>query len=110
MGKYALYSYENSECTEKFFEILEKNCVGQNYQRIYELIWKTGLMSNGLQGVKYCHKAVHEFFVALSISTYEEEALFDWLNENVLKEKYEEVICYLTGIISKKSRITFWII
>ena len=104
LGKYALYSYENSECTEKFFEILEKNCVGQNYQRIYELIWKTGLMSNGLQGIKYCHKTVHEFFVALSISTYEEEVLFDWLNENVLKERYEEVICYLTGIISNKEK------
>lgn len=104
LGKYALYSYENSDCNEKFFEILEKNCVGQNCQRIYDLIWKTGLISKGLQGVKYCHKAVHEFFVALSISTYEEKELFGWLNENVLKEKYEEVICYLTGIISNKEK------
>ena len=45
-----------------------------------------------------------KYFVALSISTYEEEALFGWLNENILKEKYEEVICYLTGIISNKEK------
>lgn len=104
LGKYAFYSYEKSDCTEQFFEILQKNSTGQNCQRIYELIWKTGLMSNGLQGVKYCHKTVQEFFVALYISSYEEEELYSWLNENVLQERYGEVICYLTGIISNKEK------
>lgn len=104
LGKYALYSYENLDCTEKFFEILEQSCGRQDCEKLYELIWKTGLMSNGLQGIKYCHKAVHEFFVALTISTYDEKVLHDWLNENVSKEKYEEIICYLTGIISNKDK------
>lgn len=104
LGKYALYSYEKSDCTEKFFETLEKTCTAQNKEKIYNIIWKTGLIANGLQGVKYCHKTVHEFFVALYVSTYEEDELYKWLDENVLKEAYIEVICYLTGIISNKEK------
>ncbi|MFT3984554.1 MAG: hypothetical protein QM697_11650 [Lachnospiraceae bacterium] len=104
LGDYAIYSYKNGDCTEKFFEILDAVCVGQNKSNAYEKIWKTGLISVGLQGIKYYHKAIHEFFVALKLSTWDKDILLDWLDSNVLNERYDEVICYLTGIISNQQK------
>lgn len=100
LGDYAIYSYENGDCTDRFFEILDNTCVGLNKSKVYEKIWKTGLITVGLQGIKYYHKALHEFFVAMKLSTWNSDKLNTWLDDNVLNERYEEVICYLTGIIS----------
>lgn len=102
LSGYAMYSFENGDRTEKFFEILNNACIGLNKEKIYEKIWKTGLMSRGLQGIKYYHKAIHEFFVAMELSTWDKGKLVAWLDKNVLNEKYEEVLCYLTGIISNQ--------
>lgn len=104
LGVYAIYSYENGDSTEQFFEILDNTCVGLNKSAMYEKIWKTGLMSVGLQGIKYYHKAIHEFFVAMELSTWSREELIAWLDDNVLNERYNEVLCYLTGIISNQKK------
>lgn len=102
LGSYAMYSFENGERTELFIEIIGDECAGLNKEKLYEKIWKTGLMSRDLQGIKFFHKAIHEFFVAMELSRWDREKLVDWLNKHVLIEKYEEVICYLTGIISNQ--------
>ena len=57
-----------------------------------------------LQGSKFYHKALQEFFVALKLSTLDEVNLANWLEQNVFDEKYDEVICNLTGILSNKSK------
>ncbi|MGN9056949.1 NACHT domain-containing protein [Bariatricus sp. HCP28S3_A7] len=104
LGEYAMYSYENGDSTEQFFEILDNACVGLNKTNMYEKIWKTGLMADGLQGIKFCHKALEEFFIAVELSTWSKVQLISWLDSNVLKERYNEVICYLTGIISNQQK------
>lgn len=60
-----------------------------------------------LQGIKFYHKALQEFFVALKLSTLDEVNLANWLEQNVFNEKYDEVICYLTGILSNKGKQAF---
>lgn len=104
LGNYALYSYENGDCTERFFEILDEACEGTDKQKIYEKIWKTGLIFDGVQGIKFFHKAIHEFFVAMKLSTLDVNKISEWLDKNVLNEKYDEVICYLTGIVSNQQK------
>lgn len=104
LGNYAMYSFENGDSTEHFFEIMDNACTGLDKTKIYEKIWKTGLMSEGLQGIKYYHKALQEFFVALELSTWNRDKLDVWLDGNVLKERYREVLCYLTGIISNQQK------
>ena len=42
--------------------------------------------------------------VALKLSTLDEVNLANWLEQNVFDEKYDEVICYLTGILSNKCK------
>lgn len=104
LGDYAMYSYEKGDCTEHFLGILNDTCVGLNKTKVYETIWKTGLIAVGLQGIKFYHKALHEFFVAMKLSTWNKDKLIDWLDNNVLNERYDEVICYLTGIISNQQK------
>ena len=107
LAKYALYSIENEDSTDEFFEILKQNCDKVNPTKIYDKIWKTGLISNGLQGIKFYHKALQEFFAALKLSALDETSLTNWLEQNVFDEKYDEVICYLTGILSNQRKQTF---
>lgn len=104
LGEYAMYSYENADCTEEFLEIINKNCESYNREKVFDLIWKTGIIFNGRQGIKFFHKSVQEFFVALYLSTFDNSRLSNWLEQNVQKEKYNEVICYLTGIISNQQK------
>lgn len=100
LSKYAIYSYEHGDNTDKFFEILDEFCEPNNKTKIYDIIWKSGIICNGLQGIKYFHKTMHEFFVALYISKLELSDIKKWLSESICQEKYYEVVCYLTGIIS----------
>lgn len=102
--EYAIYSYENDDCTEKFFEILNINCESHKREKVFELIWKTGIIFNGLQGIKYFHKAVQEFFVALYLSSFDRDKLCEWLEQSVHQDKYNEIICYLTGIIANQQK------
>lgn len=104
LGNYAMYSFENGDSTEHFFEIMDNACTDLNKTKIYEKIWKTGLMSEGLQGIKYYHKAIQEFFAAVELSTWDRDKLTAWLDSNALKEKYNEILCYLTGIISNQQK------
>ena len=107
LAKYAFYSIENGDSTEEFIEILNQNCDKVDSTTIYDKIWKTGLISKGLQGIKFYHKALQEFFVALKLSTLNELNLTNWLEQNVFDEKYDEVICYLTGILSNQKKQAF---
>ena len=107
LAKYAFYSIENGDSTEEFIEILKQNCDIVDPATIYDKIWKTGLISKGLQGIKFYHKALQEFFVALKLSTLNELNLTNWLEQNAFDEKYDEVICYLTGILSNQRRQAF---
>ena len=75
-----------------------------NKEKICEKIFDTGLISNSRQGIKFYHKTFQEFFVAIELSKWEEEKLEKWLNENIFQEKYQEIICFLTGIISNKQK------
>lgn len=104
LGNYAMHSFENGDSTEHFFEIMDNACTDLNKTKMYEKIWKTGLMSKGLQGIKYYHKALQEFFVAVELSTWDRDKLIAWLDSNALKEKYNEILCYLTGIISNQQK------
>lgn len=104
LGKYAIYSFENGDCTEKFFEILSEICESHNKEKVFKLIWKTGIIFNGLQGIKYFHKSVQEFFAALYLSSFERDKLIDWLEQCVQEDKYYEIICYLTGIVSNQQK------
>ena len=107
LAKYALHSIENGDNTEEFFEILKQNCDKVDLTTIYNKIWKTGLISKGLQGIKFYHKALQEFFAALKLSTFDEINLTNWLEQNAFDEKYDEVICYLTRILSNQSKQAF---
>lgn len=107
LSNYAFYSIENGDSTEEFFGILKQNCDIVDPTTIYDKIWKTGLISKGLQGIKFYHKALQEFFVALKLSTLNELNLTNWLEQNAFDEKYDEVICYLTGILSNQRRQAF---
>ncbi|MCH5193038.1 MAG: hypothetical protein J1F11_03685 [Oscillospiraceae bacterium] len=104
LAKYAVYSHEKGDSTEQFVEILNEFCKSHNNDKIYNIIWKTGIICNGLQGIKYFHKAMHEFFVALYFSQTELSTMYEWLSTVAIQEKYDEIICYLTGIISNQQK------
>lgn len=104
LSSYAFYSYENGDCQERFFEILREKCDGLNQSELYKIIWKTGLVVNGRQGIKYYHKAIQEFFVAVEVAGYDKKKLTNWLDTNACNEKYTEVICYLTGVLSNRQK------
>ena len=88
LAKYAFYSIENGDSTEEFIEILKQNCDIVDPATIYDKIWKTGLISKGLQGIKFYHKALQEFFVALKLSTLNELNLTNWLEQNAFNERH----------------------
>lgn len=104
LGKYAVQSLKNGECSEYFFELLHTMFKDGNIEKICEEIYDTGLISNSRQGIKFYHKTFQEFFVAIELSKWDEEKLEKWLNESLFQEKYQEIIVFLTGIISNKHK------
>lgn len=105
-SEYAFFSYENGDSTEKFYEILCSKCNKNKLDigKIDKKIWASGIITEGLQGIKYFHKSIQEFLVSFKLSTLEKEELFIWLEKNSKEEKYYEIISYLTGIISNKDK------
>lgn len=104
LSEYAVYSYEYGECTQKFSDILEKITSGLNREKIFNYMWKSGFISQGEQGVRYLHKTFMEFFYAYELSQSDVDKIKKWLSENSINEKYIEIICFLTGIISNQSK------
>ncbi len=102
LGQYAYYTYEYGDDTKKFFDILDKTCDSSMKENLTELVWKTGIMAEGMQGLKFFHKAMQEFLVALHLSNYDEDELMEWFEKNVQTGKYDEIICYLVGVITKQ--------
>lgn len=107
LGEYALYSFENGDNTDQFFEILNEICDGTDKQKFYEKLWKTGLIFDAAQGIKYFHRAMQEFFVAVKLSVLDDDKIKEWLDKNGLNDKYDEVICYLTSILSNQHKQNF---
>lgn len=104
LGEYAFFSFKDGECTNLFVDIIHKKIVGGDASNLYEKIWETGLVLKGSYGMKYCHKAVTEYFVAFHLSRFKEDELLLWMEQNLSNEKYEDVICYLTGILSNQQK------
>ena len=104
LAQYAIYSYEKGEDSDKFFELLETLSGSLNSKEIYDKIWKTGIVQRGSQGLRFFHKAMHEFLVALHISKLNHQDIQQWLQGCIYNENYYEIICYLTGILSNKEK------
>lgn len=104
LSKYAIVTYDGEDNTDLFFEILREFCEPSKVEMIYDKIWRTGIISNGPQGIKYFHKAMQEFFVAMYVSKMNIEDIEKWLDTTINQEKYYEIICYLTGIISNQQK------
>ena len=104
LSKYAVLTYDEEDSTDLFFETLSEFCESGKAEKIYEIIWETGIICKGAQGIKFFHKAIQEFFVALYVSKMTPEDICGWLDKVINQEKYYEIICYLTGIISNQQK------
>ena len=106
LGEYAVLSFEYGDSTNDFFDILNRISGNYDNNKIYDLIWKMGIFTEGLQGLKFFHKAMQEYFFGVHLSFMENNSLKKWLDSYVQHDQYSEVICYLSGIISNQQKET----
>lgn len=101
LADYAHYVIENRESTEEYIKILE-HAVANEAEKYNNLIWNTGLVIEGRDGIKFFHKSISEYFYAIHLSYLDNSDIETWLKNHILEHSYDEIICYLTGVVSQQ--------
>jgi hypothetical protein len=104
LRKYAFDTYGNSDADSRLFEMLNSKFPGAEAHSVFNTIWKSGLIVKESEGIRFFHKALHEYYYARELSYKNKDEIKKWIKSNADNENYFEIICYLTGIIADRQK------
>lgn len=104
LSYYAEWLMENQESDAKLIEYIHEKVGVNQTEKYMELMIKSGIMIQGIDGLRFFHNSFLEYFFAKRIVQYDECALIDFLGQHQNDDRYHEIICFIVGIISDKNK------
>lgn len=101
---YAEWLMENQESDAKLIEYIHGIVGDAQTEKYLSIVNKSGIVIEGINGLRFFHNTFLEYFFAKHIVQYKESTIIEFLEAHVNNTRYREIICFMVGIISNENK------